>query len=127
MLNLGVFIRLANTRHGSTILRMRNKSNVRMLVLATLIVCKPGRSSLPPCPRLTTLKALSGRVAVLISKLSIETVFPLARSLYTPLHRMNLSREHWRTKMISKALFVRLEAKPGKEQAVEDFLTAGLE
>ncbi|HEY1997239.1 antibiotic biosynthesis monooxygenase [Paraburkholderia sp.] len=29
--------------------------------------------------------------------------------------------------MISKALFVRLEAKPGKEQAVADFLGAGLE
>ena len=29
--------------------------------------------------------------------------------------------------MIKHALFVRLEAKPGKEQAVADFLTAGLE
>ena len=29
--------------------------------------------------------------------------------------------------MIRKALFVRLEAKPGKEQAVADFLAAGLE
>ena len=29
--------------------------------------------------------------------------------------------------MITKALFVRLEAKPGKEQAVADFLDAGLE
>jgi quinol monooxygenase YgiN len=29
--------------------------------------------------------------------------------------------------MITHALFVRLEAKPGKEQAVADFLTAGLE
>ena len=29
--------------------------------------------------------------------------------------------------MIRSALFVRLEAKPGKEQAVADFLTAGLE
>ncbi|MGF6812436.1 quinol monooxygenase YgiN [Paraburkholderia sp. Clong3] len=29
--------------------------------------------------------------------------------------------------MIKKALFVRLEAKPGKEQAVADFLDAGLE
>jgi hypothetical protein len=29
--------------------------------------------------------------------------------------------------MIKHALFVRLEAKPGKEQAVEDFLAAGLE
>jgi hypothetical protein len=29
--------------------------------------------------------------------------------------------------MITHALFVRLEAKPGKERAVEDFLTAGLE
>src|SRR5580698_11180616 len=40
---------------------------------------------------------------------------------------MNLSRGHWRAKMIKHALFVRLEAKPGKEQAVADFLTAGLE
>jgi quinol monooxygenase YgiN len=29
--------------------------------------------------------------------------------------------------MIKHALFVRLEAKPGKEQAVADFLAAGLE
>lgn len=29
--------------------------------------------------------------------------------------------------MITHALFVRLEAKPGKEQAVADFLIAGLE
>ncbi|MBV8271433.1 MAG: antibiotic biosynthesis monooxygenase [Cupriavidus sp.] len=29
--------------------------------------------------------------------------------------------------MIRKALYVRLEAKPGKEQAVADFLAAGLE
>ncbi|MGF6602032.1 quinol monooxygenase YgiN [Paraburkholderia sp. GAS448] len=29
--------------------------------------------------------------------------------------------------MIRNALFVRLEAKPGKEQAVADFLAAGLE
>ncbi|MBB5468204.1 quinol monooxygenase YgiN [Paraburkholderia sp. CI2] len=29
--------------------------------------------------------------------------------------------------MIKKALFVRLEARPGKEQAVADFLDAGLE
>lgn len=29
--------------------------------------------------------------------------------------------------MITHALFVRLEAKPGKEQAVADFLAAGLE
>src|SRR6516225_6194721 len=29
--------------------------------------------------------------------------------------------------MITKALFVRLEAKPGKEHAVADFLDAGLE
>jgi quinol monooxygenase YgiN len=29
--------------------------------------------------------------------------------------------------MIKFGLFVRLEAKPGKEQAVADFLTAGLE
>jgi quinol monooxygenase YgiN len=29
--------------------------------------------------------------------------------------------------MIKKALFVRLEAKPGKEQAVADFLASGLE
>jgi hypothetical protein len=29
--------------------------------------------------------------------------------------------------MIKHALFVRLEARPGKEQAVADFLTAGLE
>ena len=29
--------------------------------------------------------------------------------------------------MIRNALIVRLEAKPGKEQAVADFLTAGLE
>jgi quinol monooxygenase YgiN len=29
--------------------------------------------------------------------------------------------------MINKALFVKLEAKPGKEQAVADFLAAGLE
>ena len=29
--------------------------------------------------------------------------------------------------MIKHALFVRLEAKPGKEQAVEDFLADGLE
>lgn len=29
--------------------------------------------------------------------------------------------------MITHALFVRLEAKPGKEQAVTDFLTAGLD
>jgi quinol monooxygenase YgiN len=29
--------------------------------------------------------------------------------------------------MITHAFFVRLEAKPGKEQAVADFLTAGLE
>ncbi|WP_183745753.1 MULTISPECIES: putative quinol monooxygenase [unclassified Janthinobacterium] len=29
--------------------------------------------------------------------------------------------------MIKHALFVRLEAKPGKEQAVADFLRAGLE
>ena len=29
--------------------------------------------------------------------------------------------------MIEKALFVRLEAKPGKEQAVADFLAAGLQ
>jgi quinol monooxygenase YgiN len=29
--------------------------------------------------------------------------------------------------MINKALFVRLEARPGKEQAVADFLAAGLE
>jgi quinol monooxygenase YgiN len=29
--------------------------------------------------------------------------------------------------MIERALFVRLEAKPGKEQAVADFLAAGLE
>ena len=29
--------------------------------------------------------------------------------------------------MIAHALFVRLEAKPGKEQAVADFLIAGLE
>lgn len=29
--------------------------------------------------------------------------------------------------MISKAFFVRLEAKPGKEQAVANFLDAGLE
>src|ERR1700680_5258634 len=29
--------------------------------------------------------------------------------------------------MIKCGLFVRLEAKPGKEQAVADFLTAGLE
>jgi quinol monooxygenase YgiN len=29
--------------------------------------------------------------------------------------------------MIKHALFVRLEAKPGKEQAVEDFLVRGLE
>jgi quinol monooxygenase YgiN len=29
--------------------------------------------------------------------------------------------------MISKALFVRLEARPGKEQAVADFLVSGLE
>jgi len=40
---------------------------------------------------------------------------------------MNSSRGHWRTKMIKHAFFVRLEAKPGKEQAVADFLTAGLE
>jgi quinol monooxygenase YgiN len=29
--------------------------------------------------------------------------------------------------MFKHALFVRLEAKPGKEQALEDFLVAGLE
>jgi quinol monooxygenase YgiN len=29
--------------------------------------------------------------------------------------------------MITHAFFVRLEAKPGKEQALADFLTAGLE
>ena len=29
--------------------------------------------------------------------------------------------------MITRGLFVRLEAKPGKEQAVADFLTDGLE
>lgn len=29
--------------------------------------------------------------------------------------------------MITKAFFVRLEAKPGKEQTVEDFLAAGLD
>jgi quinol monooxygenase YgiN len=34
---------------------------------------------------------------------------------------------NWRAMMIKNGLFVRLEAKPGKEQAVEDFLVSGLQ
>ncbi|GCB02600.1 hypothetical protein PSUB009319_02310 [Ralstonia sp. SET104] len=36
-------------------------------------------------------------------------------------------RAIWRPKMIKHALFARLIAKPGKEQAVADFLAAGLQ
>src|SRR5262245_39085638 len=57
-----------------------------------------------------------------ISKLSLLTIAVLGRWTDTLIHNECLKEDT----MVNVGLFVRLEAKPGKEQAVANFLETGL-
>src|SRR5215467_11358060 len=82
---------------------------------ASIIKARPV-SKTPSSARICTLMANT------ISKLSILTIAVFRLGIDTSIHNICLQEDT----MVNVGLFVRLEAKPGKEKAVADFLETGV-